>query len=445
MTLDAAGNIYVAGFGGSQSEFVARFTAAGAYTSSAVCYAPHLIDYTARALAVRPNGSVVIAGYARDRHAAAAIPPTGPIVFYGQRAVVTLPVSGNSTTACGAYSEVGGLSRGSAGVMIDGLTADGTVTDATLGGLQYDGVTALANNSYVVAATNGWVERFTAAGALDTTFNAGRVTIAGASLHAITLAADGSLLAAGEAGGQMLLAHIAATGATTTLSAVTAGSGGNMGQSIAIQADGRILIGGGAIAFGRTALALVRFTAAGAVDTSFANAGQTVLNVGTGNAYIAGIWVSAATIGFAGRASTAEGFVSVAGRYYLIGDPPPVPVVPAAPVVPVVTPVTTPVATTVATGTRTATTPTVTTTAKKKTVKKMCTVPKVTGKKLNAARLAIYAKGCKVQVKYAASKKANNTVLAQSRKAGKKIGYRSVVKLTVAKKAAAVAKDKKRS
>ena len=50
-----------------------------------------------------------------------------------------------------------------------------------------------------------------------------------------------------------------------------------------------------------------------------------------------------------------------------------------------------------------------------------------------------------MQVKYAASKKANNTVIAQSRKAGKKLGYRAVVKLTVAKKAAAIAKDKKKS
>ncbi len=40
--------------------------------------------------------------------------------------------------------------------------------------------------------------------------------------------------------------------------------------------------------------------------------------------------------------------------------------------------------------------------------------------------------GCKVTVKYVKSKKAKNTVLAQSRKAGKKLGYKSVVKLTVA-------------
>ena len=66
--------------------------------------------------------------------------------------------------------------------------------------------------------------------------------------------------------------------------------------------------------------------------------------------------------------------------------------------------------------------------------KKQCIVPKVTGKKLNKARTSVYAKGCKVQVKYLKSKKAKNTVLAQSRKAGKKLGYRAVVKLTVARR-----------
>ena len=46
-----------------------------------------------------------------------------------------------------------------------------------------------------------------------------------------------------------------------------------------------------------------------------------------------------------------------------------------------------------------------------------------------------------MQVKYVASNKAKNTVLTQSRKAGKKLGYRSVVKLTVAEKAAALKKS----
>jgi hypothetical protein len=85
--------------------------------------------------------------------------------------------------------------------------------------------------------------------------------------------------------------------------------------------------------------------------------------------------------------------------------------------------------------------PATTTVKPKAKSKKQCIVPKVTGKKLNKARVTVYAKGCKVQVKYMASKKAKNTVLAQSRKAGKKLGYRSVVKLTVATKASAVKKS----
>ena len=50
------------------------------------------------------------------------------------------------------------------------------------------------------------------------------------------------------------------------------------------------------------------------------------------------------------------------------------------------------------------------------------------------------ARGCRVKIRYLVSKKAKNTVLAQSRKAGKKLGFRTIVKLTIAKKAVAKAK-----
>ena len=55
-----------AGSGGLSAEdmdFLYRLLRGGA----AVCYAPHLIDYTARALALRGT-AVVLVGYARDRH-----------------------------------------------------------------------------------------------------------------------------------------------------------------------------------------------------------------------------------------------------------------------------------------------------------------------------------------------------------------------------------------
>ncbi len=391
-------------------------------------------------------------GFARNRHVS-ILDPTGatPPMLFGQRATVTIPASGNSTTACGAYAE----QQGSAGVVIDGLTRGGVITDQTRSGRWYDGVASVANSSYYVVSTNGtdaaigndagaWVQHFGANGVLDQTFNAGtgRVTIPGANLHAVTIAADGTVLAAGEQNGSMLLARVAANGATAGLSAALVGIGGNTGQAIAVQADGRIIVAGGTN--GGAGLALARFTAAGAVDSSFGNAGTVVTSIG-GNAYITAIGLNGATIGFAGRATTANGYVSVAGRYYAIGDPPPVPVV----VPPVVTPPagtpaapgtpgtpTTPVTTTGGTKTTTTTTP-----ARRKAKKKLqCIVPKVSGKKLNKARTSVMAKGCKVTVKYVASKKAPNTVLAQSRKAGKKLGYKAVVKLTVAKQAKAVKK-----
>ena len=87
MTTDAAGNIIVAGFGASQSEVAARFTANGAFSGAAVCYAPHLIDYTARAVALSGT-SVVMVGYARDRHASVAVPGTPTVIYEIGRAHV---------------------------------------------------------------------------------------------------------------------------------------------------------------------------------------------------------------------------------------------------------------------------------------------------------------------------------------------------------------------
>ena len=61
-------------------------------------------------------------------------------------------------------------------------------------------------------------------------------------------------------------------------------------------------------------------------------------------------------------------------------------------------------------------------------------MPKVVGKKLNPARRKVLAAGCKVKVVYKKSKRPKGIVLEQSRKAGKKLVYRAVVKLTVAVK-----------
>ena len=58
----------------------------------------------------------------------------------------------------------------------------------------------------------------------------------------------------------------------------------------------------------------------------------------------------------------------------------------------------------------------------------------MTGKKVNKARKKVAAAGCKVKIVYKKSKRPKGIVLKQSRKAGKKLTYRAVVKLTVAVK-----------
>ncbi len=348
MTQDGSGNILVAGFGGSQSMVVARFTPAGIYNASAVCYAPHLIDYTARALALRPNGSIVLAGYARDRHASAAVPPTGPAVLYGLRAIVTLPASGNSTMACGAYNSAGSLSLGSAGVTIDGLNADGTGANPALSGRYYDAALALPDNRFILATTNGpdgsaWVQRYVAGGTPDASFAGARVVLPASSVHALALLGDGSVMAAGEtvdaavsANRHMQVARITATGTmaawgTGGFARSRVAGGNNTGQAIAVQGDGSVIVGGSANLAGKTAFALTRFGPTGARDVVFGNQGETTTPFGTPavNGYITGMALSGTMLAVAGRLTNAAGLVVTAARYYATGAPPPPPPPPA--------------------------------------------------------------------------------------------------------------------
>jgi uncharacterized delta-60 repeat protein len=514
-------DIIVAGFGGSQSMVVARFTAGGAYSASTVCYAPHLIDYTARAVAVRTNGTVVLAGYARDRHAAVATPGT-PAVMYGQHAVVTLPASG--TGSCGTYAANGTLSLGSDGVKIDGLAYDGTVTDATLAGRFYDAATSVSGDRFILASTSGpggtaWVQRYTAAGALDGSFAGGRVVLPATSLHALAVLGDGTVLAAGEsvdaavsANRQMQVARIGTTGAlaafgTGGIARSRVAGGSDTGQAIAVQADGSVLVGGSANLAGKTAFGLTRFTSAGVRDDTFGNHGETTTPFGAPaiNGYITGMALTGNLLAVSGRLTDAAGLAVVAARYYATGAPPPPPPPPAASTLGVdqITGTGARVTGTLnANGTAAnwwleygpttaygakspqqaiaattndvdvgvtltgltpgtlyharlviansiGTTPgddvTFTTLGGAggagnqpgttgKGAKKFCRVPKVVGKKLNKARKKVYGAGCKAKIVYKKSKRPKGTVLKQSRKAGKKLGYRSVVKLTVAVK-----------
>ena len=159
LALDAAGNVLATGFGGSQSMFVARFSPAGRHDLERrlLRAAP---DRLHRARARRaPDGSVVIAGQARDRWHGT------PYMFYGARAVVQV------TRRLGADERLRHLEHSAA-----------TRATARLLGrhdrrphprrrraqrqprrTHYHGVAVRPDGSYVTAAINGAISSFTAA------------------------------------------------------------------------------------------------------------------------------------------------------------------------------------------------------------------------------------------------------------------------------------------
>jgi len=309
LALDPSGDVLATGFGASQSMFVARFSPSGAMTASVVCFAPHLIDYTAYAIAQRADGSVVIAGQARDRWHGT------PYKFYGARAVVQVTGGSARTNGCGSWSAspTTGAPLGSSGVVIDGLGHDGTLLDGNLAGRIYHGVAVRGDGSFVTAAVNGAISSFTAGGAVDTGFGtAGTTTIPTAALHAVRVYPDGSVLAAGEGTGaatakRLLVAKLGPGGSpsagfgTAGVVRLLAGTGNNQGQALTVQADGRILIAGGAVTTGNvSSFAVARLTTAGQPDTTWSPSGAVTTPLGA-TGYATAIVPSASGFVVSGR------------------------------------------------------------------------------------------------------------------------------------------------
>ncbi len=342
MTQDAAGNIVVAGFGGSQSMVVARFTARRRLQRQLRLLRPA----PDRLHGAGPGG-------ARRRHRGGgrlrARPPRsrrdtgyagGPL-----RPARDRDASGERREHDGLrrlLPQVGGLQQGSAGVTIDGLQHDGSGADPAQAGRFYDAVVALSGNRYAVASTVGpdgaaWVQRYTSAGVAD----GARIVVPATSLHALAALADGTILAAGEsvdaavaANRQMSLVRISSAGAVLSVARSRVAGGNNTGQAIAVLADGRAFVGGSANLGGKTAFGLTRFTAAGVRDDSFGRSGEwtTPFGLPAINGYITGMALSAdgSKLGVSGRLTNPAGLAAVAARYWATGQPPPPPPPPAA-------------------------------------------------------------------------------------------------------------------
>jgi len=147
-------------------------------------------------------------------------------------------------------------------------------------------------------SSRGVLKRLNADGSVDRTFGDDglvRTTGGNAAYYALTVLADGSLLAAGQADGDVLVQHYKANGALNTIfggggkATVDWGAADDTAYGIATTADGRIVVGGGtAGSFGFS-----RFTVSGEIDTFFGTLGSSLFQLGSGNNTIGAIAIQA--------------------------------------------------------------------------------------------------------------------------------------------------------
>ena len=166
------------------------------------------------------------------------------------------------------------------------------------------------------------VARYTATGALDTTFNTtGKVTTAiglSSAARSVVLQSDGKIVVAGFAWNgsnyDFAVARYTSAGALDTTFNTTGtlttplGSSDDLGQSVVIQSDGKIVVAGYSWNGSDYDCAVARYTAAGALDTSFNTTGKTTFLISAGNDYSTSVAVqSDGKIVLAGYAVDATG------------------------------------------------------------------------------------------------------------------------------------------
>lgn len=278
---------------------------------------------TATAVAVQSDGRIVVAGTSASLTGAAELAVTrflsdGRVdTSFGQQGHVTVDIgAGVASVASVAVQSSGRIlvavtaagSSGSSGCYVAGLSAAGRL-DASFGqsgvvrvDLGRDaaaaGLAIQSNGSVVVVGSGGGrmaVARLTSSGSLDATFGeGGRVFVqAGGETtgQAITILAGGGLIAAGEAGGIGVVARLDASGSLDASfgqnGVVTVAFAGCSGapdfnpRAVGAHVDGRVVVAGSVTGCGGGGenVALVRLTAAGALDTSLGGDGSVQVDV----------------------------------------------------------------------------------------------------------------------------------------------------------------------
>lgn len=336
VAVQADGKIVAVGTapGAAGNEFaVARFTRDGALDPTFGTGGKVLIDFAgksdvARAVAVQADGRMVVAGGTtdaadRERFGLVRLTAAGALdSTFGTAGRVTTAFSGSAgdranalvlqpdgKIVAGGSASFGSASSGvdfalarydAAGTLDAGFGTGGTVTTSMSTSGASDTISALTLQGQAIVAVGGTgdfkVARYTAAGALDGSFGSGgRVTgvfgVTIGSANAVTTDAQGRVVVAGTAQNDTAVIRLTAAGALDP----SFGTGGkrvialtdnwDAAEGVAVQSDGKIVLGGWIYEGNSSAgdFAVTRLTATGQNDSGFGSGGTTLTKVAPGS------------------------------------------------------------------------------------------------------------------------------------------------------------------
>ncbi len=275
---------------------------------------------TANAVAIQPNGDIVVVGGDGTNTVVARYLPSGMLdTQFGTGGVATIapPVGADSWVAkCVALDSQGNILIGVAAIDAGGasgvvmLNSDGTQNDgfgtnglAAIGGSglnEVGGIIVGPSGQITVqglvvdtGGDTGYVGRLDSNGAIDTGFGTGGVVIlpfAGGSPHSLAMQSDGSVLAVGSIYGltEFITARLDASGLDTSFGGdgyvnTAFGNYSLVGaESIGVLPNGKIVVEGfvGTGGDGGTfSVALAQFDSNGTLDASFGSGGRLIAGV----------------------------------------------------------------------------------------------------------------------------------------------------------------------
>jgi uncharacterized delta-60 repeat protein len=200
---------------------------------------------------------------------------------------------GPSTLA--RYNSNGSLDNtfGSAGSVSTAIGSTNTIPTSVA--IQTDGKILVVGNAFN-SNPNVFVARYTASGVLDASFGTNGITITSISAFSVAtslaIQSDGKMVIGGYATVGSFHDFMVARYTTTGILDNTFGTGGiltfpfgtgkDQGISLAIQTDGKIVIGGVTDNGVNDVMAIARITASGILDNTFDTDGKVTIDIGTG-------------------------------------------------------------------------------------------------------------------------------------------------------------------